>query len=194
MPEMSTPETPDVDVIAGVSDGAYCLVVADFADTESAWSAYEDLQAVEDGRTVTIEGVIVVKRAGEGELEIQQATDHSTRSGFRWGLVGGIALGVIFPPSVLGSTAVLAGAGAATGKLRQRHHRAELARELENSIAPGHSGIVALVSDPRAVKIREALSRADSIVEHTIDELAAEDIKAAAQQEADQEHADGEKA
>ena len=108
-PTPETPDaTPDVDVVAGVSDGAYCLVVADFAHTDSAWSAYEDLQSAEDGRTVAIEGVIVVKRTDDGALEIQKATDHSTRTGFRWGVVGGITLGVIFPPSILGSTAMLA--------------------------------------------------------------------------------------
>jgi uncharacterized membrane protein len=84
-------------VIAGVTDGAYALLVADFANTESAWQAYEDLKAVEDGRTVAIVGVVVVVRGDDGKVEVQKATDHSTRSGLRWGLVGGIALGVIFP-------------------------------------------------------------------------------------------------
>jgi uncharacterized membrane protein len=183
MSENSTPDTQDSDVIVGVSDGAYALVVADFADPDSAWSAYESLKAADDGRTLSVEGVIVVKRGEDGKLDIQKATDHSTRSGLRWGVVGGVVLGVIFPPSILGSAAVLGGAGAATGKARQRHHRSELARELEDSIVPGHSGIVALVSDPGAVKIRSALELADSIVEHTIDQVAAEDIKAAAKEE-----------
>jgi len=182
MSEEQPPATTDDDVVVGVSDGAYALVVADFADTESAWSAYEDLKAVEDGRTVAIEGVVVVKRRPDGELEIQKATDHSTRSGLRWGVVGGIALGVIFPPSILGSAAVLGAAGAATGKVRQLHHRGDLADELENSIAPGHSGIVALVSDPGQVKIRKALAAADAIVAHAIDDVAARDIKAAAKE------------
>ncbi len=180
--ESSTPATSDDAVVAGVTDGTYALVVADFADTESAWTAYEDLKAVEDGRTVQIEGVIVVKRGPDGKLDVQKATDHSTRSGLRWGVVGGIALGVIFPPSILGSVAALGGAGAATGKIRQMHHRSELADELEDSIAPGHSGIIALVSDPGAVKIREALARADAIVDRAIDDVVAKDIKAAAKE------------
>ena len=146
--ENPTTATSDDTRVAGVTDGAYALVVADFADTESAWSAYEDLKAVEDGATVAIEGVVVVKRGQDGKLDIQKATDHSTRSGLRWGVIGGIALGVIFPPSILGSAAALGAAGAGVGKVRQRHHRSELADELEDSIAPGHSGIIALVSDP----------------------------------------------
>jgi uncharacterized membrane protein len=175
--------TPDVDVsAAAVSDGAYTLLVADFSDPGAAWDAYEGLKSVEDGRTVEIEGVVVVTRSSEGKLEVQKATDHSTRSGLRWGVVGGIALGVIFPPSILGSAAVVGSAGALAGKLRQRHHHGELEEQLENAIPPGHSGLLALVSDPGAVRIRTALAQADAIVESAIDKVEADDIKAAAKE------------
>lgn len=175
--------TPDQDVrAAAVSDGAYTLLVADFSDTGTAWEAYEALRSVEDGRTVEIDGVIVVTRSAEGKLEIQKATDHSTKSGLKWGVVGGIALGVIFPPSILGSAAVVGSAGALAGKLRQRHHHGELEEQLENAIPPGHSGLLALVSDPRAVKIRQALDRADAVVEAAINKVEADDIKAAAKE------------
>ena len=181
MSESQSPDAPE-GVVAGVTDGAYALIVADFADTDSAWAAYEELKSVEDGATVSIDGVVVVKRGSDGKLEIQKATDHSTRSGLRWGLVGGIALGVIFPPSILGSAAVAGAAGAATGKVRQRHHRKELASELEDAVAPGHSGIIALVSDPGEVKIRKALAKADAIVAGAVEDAAAEEIKAAAKE------------
>ena len=51
-----------------------------------------------------------------------------------------------------------------------------------DSIAPGHSGILALVSDPGAVEIRKALAAADAIVAAAIDDVAARDIKAAAKE------------
>lgn len=187
MSDNQNPNSSDEDLIAGVTDGAYTLLVADFADPESAWQAYEDLKAVEDGQTVNIEGVVVVKRGDDGKVEVQKATDHSTRSGLRWGVVGGIALGVIFPPSILGSAVAVGAGGAAVGKLRERHHRKELATELEDSIAVGHSGIVALVSDPGAVKIREALDKADAIVQGAVDDVVADDIKAAAKDVSEEE-------
>ena len=87
---------------------------------------------------------------------------------------------MIFPPSIIGSAAVLGAAGAAGGKLRQRHHRKELAEQLETAIAPGHSGLVALVFDPRAVKIRQAPGRANAIAESAIDDVTARDSKSAA--------------
>jgi uncharacterized membrane protein len=192
MSDTTPSATSGDDVIAAASDGAYTLIVADFADTATAWEAYEALKSVEDGATVAIDGVVVVKREADGKLEIQKATDHSTRSGVKWGLVGGIALGVIFPPSIIGSAAALGAAGAATGKIRQLHHRSELADELEDSIAPGHSGILALVSNPGVVRIREALAAADAIVEGAVEKTVAEEIKAAAKDAENEESKDSE--
>jgi hypothetical protein len=79
--------------------------------------------------------------------------------------------------------------GLPLGKVRELHHRSELADELGDAIAPGHSGIVALVSDPGRVRIREALAAADAIVERAVDDVAARDIKAAAKEAADRDAA-----
>ena len=140
------------------------------------------LTSLEDGRHVEIESVIVVKRGEDGTIEIQKATDHSTGRGLGWGIAGGILLGVIFPPSIIGSAVVLGAAGAAIGKVRELHHRKELAEELEDAIAPGHSGIVALVSDPGVVEIRKALDKANAIVESAVDDVVGADMKAAAKE------------
>ena len=186
-------DEPTVSVVAGaVSDGAYTLLIADFPDTASAREAYDALKEVEDGRHVEIEGVIVVKRDPDGRIEVQKATDHATRRGLTWGVVGGAVLGLIFPPSILGSAALLGAAGAAAGKIGQLHHRRELADELEAAIQPGHSGIVALVSDPAVVELRRALRTADSIVQTAIDDVVAKDVKAAAKEAKEAEQADPE--
>jgi uncharacterized membrane protein len=187
MTDQQTPATrvDDQEVTAVgalVTDGAYTLFVADFSDPDMAWTAYEALLGVENGATVEIDGVLVVKRNAEGKLDIQKATDHSTKTGLKWGVVGGVVLGVLFPPSILASAATLGAAGAAAGKIRQLHHRIELGKELEGAIEPGHSGILALVSDPGAVEIRKALAKADHIVEKAVDDAAARDIKAAAKE------------
>jgi hypothetical protein len=53
---------------------------------------------------------------------------------------------------------------------------------LQDAIDPGHSGIVALVSDPGVLEIRKALEKANRIVESSVDKVVAEDIKAAAKE------------
>ena len=183
--DLAVDEDVNLEAVA-LSDGGYTLVVADFDDTDAAWTAYEFLKSIEDGRTLEIESAVVVKRGSDGKLEIQKATDHSTGRGLAWGAIGGVALGVIFPPSIIGSALVLGAAGAATGKLRELHHRSELANELEDAILPGHSGIIVLVSDPGVLKIRKALDKANRVVESAVDDVVAQDIKAAAK-EADEQ-------
>lgn len=179
--DSTTPEDVNVDAVA-VTDGAYALLVADFDNVDAAWEAYEFLKSIEDHRTLAIEAVVVVTCDADGKLEVQKATDHSTRRGLGWGLVGGVVLGVIFPPSIIASAAVLGAGGAASGALVARHHRKELAEELAGAIDPGHSGLIALVSDPGAVEIRKALDKANRVVESAIDKVAAEDMKAAAKE------------
>lgn len=55
---------------------------------------------------------------------------------------------------------------------------------------PGHSGLVALVSDPAAVKVQEALAKADRIVTKAVDKALADDIKAEAKAEKAEAKAD----
>jgi uncharacterized membrane protein len=167
---------------AAISDGGYTLLVADFDDEDTAWAAYEALKEIEDKQHLEIEGVLVVKRDPDGDLTIQQATDHSTKRGLKWGLVGGAVVGLIFPPSILGSAAVMGGIGAAAGKARQLKNRSDLGKQLGAAVAPGHSGLVAMVSDPAVLKIRKALATADAIVESAVDDVLAKDLKAAAKE------------
>ena len=186
MSEDTTPAATDASDLTveatAISDGAYTLFVADFNDTETAWEAYELLKEVEDGKRVEIEGVLVIKREADSQVEVQKATDHSTRRGLGWGVVGGVVLGVLFPPSIIGSAVVLGAGGAAVGKLREAHHKNELEAELADAIQPGHSGILALVSDPGVLEIRKALDKANAIVEKAVDNVVADDIKAAAKE------------
>lgn len=172
--------TEDADVVAAMTDGVYTLLIADFADTDSALQAYELLKSAEDGRTVDVEGAIVVSRSTDGELEVQHATEHSTRRGATWGAIGGAVLGVIFPPSIIG-TAVVAGlVGAAVGKGRNVQNKHRLAEDLQDAIDPGHSGLVALVSNPEAEKLVKALEKAERIVRKAVDDVAVEEIRSAA--------------
>ncbi|GIG21084.1 hypothetical protein Cch01nite_18080 [Cellulomonas chitinilytica] len=165
---------------AAVSDGAYTLLIADFADTEVAWEAYEAIKEAEDGSTVKVEGALVVKREVGGKVEVLTATDHSTRRGLTWGVVGGVALGLIFPPSILGSAVALGAVGAATGKGLEIRNRKGLEDDLKDAVAPGHSGILVLVSDPAVVELRKALDKAEGIVEKAVDKAEAAELKAAA--------------
>ena len=165
---------------AAISDGAYTLFVADFYDTDTAWEAYELLKEVEDGKRVEIEGVLVVKRGADGSVEVQKATDHSTQRGLGWGVVGGVVLGVLFPPSIIGSAAVLGAAGAAVGRAREAPPPARSSPRSSGRHRPGPLRDPAAGVRPRRGRDPQGARQGERIVEKAVDKAAAEDIKAEA--------------
>ena len=84
-------------------EGDAALIVAGFANQQSAMAAYETLRRAESEKAIQIDGVLVVSANDVGKVEIHKMTDHTTRTGFAWGAVAGVVLGVIFPPSILAS-------------------------------------------------------------------------------------------
>jgi uncharacterized membrane protein len=162
------------------TQGNHALIVARFADTTTAEAAYAALLEGESNGALSIDGVLVVYADQKGELHIQKLTDHSTRKGLKWGIVGGVVAGIFFPPSILASAVALGVAGAAAGKLRNLYHRAEIADDLERVITPGTSGILALVTAPDAPKVAAAMPEAQAVETIPVDDETAGAIKGVA--------------
>ena len=106
------------------------LIVAQFADMDSAKAAYHALIDAEVNRALDIDGVLVANADSKGKVHIQKMTDHKTRNGFLWGAVGGAAIGLIFPPSILAGAVAVGVAGAALGKAGNELWKGEVADDL----------------------------------------------------------------
>ena len=177
--------TGDERAIGLVSDGAYTLIVGRFPTMGEAEEAYDALEAVERDSRLRIDGVVIASCDADGKVHLGKVTEHSTKSGLKWGLVGGVALGVLFPPSILAGALGGGAVGSAIGKVTNLSHRAGLAEELETVMEPNTAGIVALVEDTAVVEVRRALAKADEIVEKAVKkEIAAEIDREAARAKA----------
>ena len=136
-----------VEGVAGIAvQGNQALIVAQFADMDSAKAAYNALLDAEVNRALDIDGVLVANADYQGKIHIQKMTDHKTRNGFLWGAVGGAVIGLIFPPTIIAGAVGVGIAGAAVGKAGNVLMKSDVADELAGVITPGTSGIVALVS------------------------------------------------
>jgi uncharacterized membrane protein len=166
--------------VAAVTDGVYYLIVAQFPDTAAASKAYDALRELETTTTLAIDGVVVARREADGKVHLEQLTEHSTRTGLGWGVVGGIALAALFPPSLLAGAVGGGVIGSAAGKIRNLVRRSEVEKELESSLEPGTSGILALVEDQAAAQVQRALAEADRIVSKSVDKALAMEIDAEA--------------
>jgi len=163
-------------VVGLVTDGAHALIVAQFPSEAEAQEAYQKLIDLERTTSLQIDGVVVASADADGKIHLGTVTDHSTKTGLKWGVVGGALFGLVFPPSILFSAAALGGTGAVMGKLRNVINRRGIADELAGALEPNTSGIIALVQDTAVVAMREALAKADRIVEKAIDQQLAAEI------------------
>ena len=162
------------------AEGDHALIVARFADTQAAIAIYNQLLAAEADGSIHIDGVLVAKAGGDGRLHIQKMTDHSTRKGLKWGIVGGVVAAVFLPATIIEGAVALGIAGAAAGKARNLYHRVEVEKELAAVITPGTSGILCLVSATQVEDVRLKMPEAEEVKTVAVDEETATAVKAAA--------------
>ena len=192
--ETTTPPADDVVVAAAqvvddkgvlaeaaiATQGNHALIVARFADTQSAIAIYDELLAAEIDGSLEIDGVLVAKADADGRIHIQKMTEHSTRTGLKWGIVGGVVAGIFLPATIVAGAVTLGFAGAAAGKARNLYHRVEVEKELADVITPGTSGILCLVSATAVEDVRLKMPDAQEVKTVPVDEETTEAIKAAA--------------
>ena len=182
---VATVVTDDTGVEAAAAvatDGTNVLLVAEFADPAAAMETYQALVNAEISGAVEVSGVLVVNADATGKVHVQKVTDHSSKTGLKWGIVGGVVLGVIFPPSIIGSAAALGVTGAVLGKLRQEHHKSQLGAGLEGALAPNSSGILVLATLPAVPAVKQTMPKATKVTQVPVDGTTATAITEAAKQ------------
>jgi uncharacterized membrane protein len=165
-----------------VTDYEYAVAVAAFADDSAAMSSYQALQDAETAGQLAIDGVLVIKTDDEGKVKIQKMTDHSTKTGVKWGAVGGVVLGIFFPPSIIAATVGTAAVGGVLGKVRNEWHKSEVGDALAGTLGPNESGILALVSAGDVEAVKADMPQATKVRSAGVDDATATNIKDAAAQ------------
>jgi uncharacterized membrane protein len=165
-----------VDSIGLATDGAYYLVVGQFSDSATARAVYTQIEEIESASSLRIDAVVIARADAEGKIHLEEATEHSTKTGLKWGVVGGAVLGVIFPPSILASAVGFGVIGSILGKVRNLSHRSKLSEELAGVIAPNTAGLIVFAQDEAVVEIEKALAKADRIVSKAVDKQLALEI------------------
>ena len=156
------------------------LYIAAYTDPEAAQEDWQGIRDLAKDDLIEIEGLVLVARGNDGKIDIQE-TAHDVRKGSVIGAVGGLAVGLIFPPAVLAAGLVGAGVGAGVGGLKAHRSRKEIRAEVEQVLPLGSSGIVALVDDQWVGQVERALSHAERLTKHELDKESTEEVTAAAQ-------------
>jgi uncharacterized membrane protein len=135
------------------SDSTFVLV-ATYPDEELA---RDDYQVVKDAHKAGLVGsydAAVITKDAAGKIH-ENKDETATRHGAWWGIAAGAAVGVLFPPAVLGAAAAGGVIGGVGGHLAKGMSRSD-AKELGDYINPGEAGLVVVGES----KVEEAISKA----------------------------------
>jgi uncharacterized membrane protein len=135
------------------SDSTFVLV-ATYPDEDLA---RDDYQVVKDAHKAGLVGsydAAVITKDAAGKIH-ENKDETATRHGAWWGIAAGAAVGVLFPPAVLGAAAVGGVIGGVSGHLAKGMSRSD-AKELGDYISPGEAGLVVVGES----KVEEAISKA----------------------------------
>ena len=160
------------------SDSTFILV-ATYPDEAAA---REDYQVVKDAHAAGLVGsydAAVVTKDASGKVH-ENKDETATRHGAWWGVAAGAAIGVIFPPAVLGAAAVGGVAGGFTGHLSKGMSRSQ-AKQLGDFIDPGQAGLVVVGESKVEDAIQNAVTRAEKQTAQELD-VDPKDIDKALQQ------------
>ena len=158
------------------------VLVADVADDQAANAAYLALLEADVQGILRIDGVLTAHADDQGKINIDKLTEHSTKTGVKWGAAAGLAVGILFPPAIIGSVVGWGVAGGVLGKLRNLHHRHQVSNVLDGALEPNHSGIIALVHRVDVEAVKAQVPEATKVTTADVDEETAKDITEAAKE------------
>ena len=158
----------------------YAATYDDLDDAEADYEAVFELHAA--GAIGTFDSAVINKDA-EGKVHVSK-TEKPTQHGAWTGAGVGALVGLVFPPALIGSAVVGAGAGGLIGHLRGGVSRGDL-KELGDELEQGTAAVIVLGESRIEEQLEKAVTRANKLVEKEIDadadELARE-IDAAAKE------------
>src|SRR4051794_20765814 len=130
-----------------MSENPIQIFIATFGDEVAAKQSLEDFQAMDREGSIELIDAAVIVRGGDGKVKFEETADPSGKKWAKRGAIAGGLVGLIFPPTILASAAVGAGAGGIWGKVRDKGISDDELRQIGETIPPGSSAIIAVAED-----------------------------------------------
>jgi uncharacterized membrane protein len=160
----------------------YAATYDDVADAEADYEAVFDLHAA--GAIGTFDSAVIEKDE-DGKVQVHK-TEKPTQHGAWTGAGVGALVGILFPPAIIGSAIVGAGARGLIGHLRGGVSRDDL-KELGDELEAGSAAVIVLGESKIEEQLEKAVTRSNKLIEKQIDADADElerEIDAAAKEDA----------
>jgi uncharacterized membrane protein len=139
--------------------GSTFVLVATYPDEVAARDDYQIVKDAHAGGLVGSYDAAVITKDASGKVH-ESKHETATRHGAWWGIAAGAAVGVIFPPAILGAAAVGGVIGGVSGHLARGMSRSD-AKELGDFIDPGQAGLVIVGESKVEAAIKDAVTGAE---------------------------------
>jgi uncharacterized membrane protein len=149
------------------TENATFIYVAAYPDEMAAQADYQAVKDLHASGLVGSYDASVVTKDSKGKVH-QNKDETATRHGAWWGVAAGAALGVIFPPSILGTAALGGLLGGVGGHLSKGMSRGRV-KELGEFIEPGQAGLVVVGESQVENAIHGAVTRAEKTTAEDLD-------------------------
>jgi uncharacterized membrane protein len=159
-----------------MSDDQKDVLIAAYLFEDLAKRDFDAVVKLAEDKTITVEGVVLVQKDAEGEVQVTQTGDHLGRKGAKVG--GGVGLVVgLFAPPLLAATAVGAVAGGLTGKFAKHRLESGIGEKMDAALPPGSGGVIVVYDSDGAAAVDDALANAVKKSVAQIDGSSASELK-----------------
>jgi uncharacterized membrane protein len=154
------------------------VFVAAFDNEEQASAALKDFRAMDREGSIELIDAAVIVRGADGKVRFEETADPSGRKWAKRGAIAGGLVGLIFPPSIIGTAIVGAAGGGIWGKVRDKGFRDEDLKAIGETLTPGTSAIIAVAEDRVIERLQRGLEGYQRIARHAVSAEAAAQIMA----------------
>ena len=164
--------------VMSTSSSTIELFVASFGSEDEAAAALKDFQSAQRSGAIDLIDAAVIVHTLDDKVKFDETADPSGKKWAKRGAIAGGIVGLIFPPSIIASAVVGAGAGGVWGKVRDKGFKDEDLKEIGESLPPGSSAIIAIAEDRMIEQLENGLAGYQKIAKHVVSADAATAIVA----------------
>jgi uncharacterized membrane protein len=151
------------------------MAAVDLSQTD-AEMIMDSLKAMHRAANIDLVDAAIVSRDSEEKVHVQETRELTGRKGAKRGVIVGGLLGLVFPPSLIGTALVGGGIGAVAGKLRDTGIKTDRMQQIAESLHPGEYAVIALADPESMQRVEGALSAHGHLIQQELSSPEAEAI------------------
>src|SRR4051794_27579319 len=144
------------------------VFIATYGNETEAKEALKDFKSMERAGSIDLIDAAVVVHGADGKVRYEETADPSGKKWAKRGAIAGGLVGLIFPPSIIASAAVVGAGGGLWGKVRDKGFKDDDLKAVGQELPPGSSAIIAVAEDRVVEQLEKGLQGYEKISRHAL--------------------------